>query len=110
MTGQEMCEEIIRYRNPGLADEAVTEKAREMWRESPDGSLSGVLFVYEDMRLEQIAKGERQDDPEPVAPVVGDLRTRRRSEGGAEQICFDGRAWVLCRIFTKPPPTLTDTW
>lgn len=101
MTGQQMCEEVVRYRNPGLSADEIAEKAREAWYASRDGSLAGVMFAYEDMRIEQIAKGERPDDPEPPEPAVGALRIRKTSRG-AEQLCFDGASWQSYRLFTQP--------
>jgi hypothetical protein len=92
MTGRQMCEEVVRYRNPEISADEVAEKAREAWYASRDGSLAGVFGAYQDMCVEQIAKGERPDDPEPSSPAPGDLR-RRKVDGGVETLCFDGNRW-----------------
>jgi len=98
MTGQEMCEAIVRHREPGLPDNEVARRARQFWNLSRSGGLGHVIDAYLEMRGERIAAGLEPEDPIPQSPVVGEL-IFRMAAGGAEELFFDGNTWRLSAFF-----------
>jgi hypothetical protein len=89
MTGKEMCEAILKHRDPSLEGDALTRAAEQLWAASPSGELVHVFGAYQDMRLEQVANGSAEEDPLPDNAAVGDLAIRKMGSGAAVMVMTD---------------------